>query len=241
MEYWFLYLIQKSIFYSLPIITIVAFLESLALVGLFLPGIVIMAALGTLIGNGELNFYPAWIAGFIGCISGDIVSYYFGWKFKKKLKNFNFLKKNKTIVKKITNTLHKYTAITILIGKFLGPTRPLISMVCGMLNIPIKKFFVFTTFGCILWPPVYFFPGIITGIVINTISRKNNPCFKLFFISFIILIFINLLLIWKIFKHKQHKISKKYLIFSKKFLTFLLIISLILNIINFFVLYHFKN
>ncbi|XBC44492.1 MAG: DedA family protein [Buchnera aphidicola (Schlechtendalia peitan)] len=203
MEDWFLYLITKSVLYSFPIIITVAFLESLALVGLFLPGIIFMAALGTLIGNGTLNFYPSWIAGFIGCICGDSISYYLGWKFKKYLNNFYLLKNNKTILKKITSTLNKYTMFTIILGKFVGPTRPLIPMVCGMLNVSLKKFFSYTIFGCILWPPIYFFPGIITGIAINTAQITENEYFKIFLFSFIILIWISFWIVWKILKKNR--------------------------------------
>ncbi|XBC38841.1 MAG: DedA family protein [Buchnera aphidicola (Melaphis rhois)] len=202
MEDWFLYLMTQTIFYSLPIITIVAFLESLALVGLFLPGIILMAALGTLIGNGTLNFYSAWIAGFIGCICGDLISYYIGWKFKQYLNNFYLLKNNKTILSQITTTLNNYTAVTILVGKFVGPTRPLIPMVCGMLNLSLKKFSVSTIFGCILWPPIYFFPGIITGIAINTEQIKNSLNFKIFLFITIAVIWIGLWITWKVLKKK---------------------------------------
>ncbi|XBC41897.1 MAG: DedA family protein [Buchnera aphidicola (Kaburagia rhusicola rhusicola)] len=237
MEDWFLYLITQSIFYSLPIITLVAFLESLALVGLFLPGMILMAALGTLIGNGTLNFYPAWIAGFIGCIFGDSISYYLGWKFKKYLNNLHLLKKNKTILKKITATLNNYTAITILIGKFIGPTRPLIPMTCGMLNLSLKKFFSSTIFGCILWPPVYFLPGIITGLAINTTQMKENTNFKLLLFASISLIWLSLWLIWTMFKSKKNNTISKNQFFNIKLLVFLFKLSLVLGLINIFILY----
>ncbi|XBC38305.1 MAG: DedA family protein [Buchnera aphidicola (Floraphis choui)] len=229
MEDWFLYLVKQSIFYSFPIIIIVAFLESLALVGLFLPGIILMAALGTLIGNGTLNFYPSWIAGFIGCICGDSISYYLGWKFKTYLNNLYLLKKNKTIVEKITNTLNNYTAATILIGKFIGPTRPLIPMVCGMLNLSLKKFFASSIFGCILWPPIYFFPGIVTGIAINVTKIKENSSFKFLVFSSIILIWLGLWLIWKILKIQKNNFTKQKIFFNKKVLIFLSILNLTLG------------
>ncbi|VDZ05340.1 DedA family integral membrane protein [Escherichia coli] len=52
-------------------VVLVAFLESLALVGLILPGTVLMAGLGALIGSGELSFWHAWLAGIVGCLLGD--------------------------------------------------------------------------------------------------------------------------------------------------------------------------
>lgn len=48
--------ITQSTVYSLMAVVLVAFLESLALVGLILPGTVLMAGLGALIGSGEVKF-----------------------------------------------------------------------------------------------------------------------------------------------------------------------------------------
>ena len=47
--------ITRSTVYSLMAVVLVAFLESLALVGLILPGTVLMAGLGALIGSGDRN------------------------------------------------------------------------------------------------------------------------------------------------------------------------------------------
>ncbi len=55
--------ITQSTVYSLLAVMLVAFLESLALVGLILPGTVMMAGLGALIGGGGVNFWQAWLAG----------------------------------------------------------------------------------------------------------------------------------------------------------------------------------
>ena len=75
--------ITQSVMYSLIAVALVAFLESLALVGLILPGTVMMAGLGALIGSGEVNFWQAWMAGIIGCLLGDWISFWLGWRFKK--------------------------------------------------------------------------------------------------------------------------------------------------------------
>ncbi|RFC88064.1 DedA family protein, partial [Klebsiella pneumoniae] len=64
--------------YSLLAVMLVAFLESLALVGLILPGTVMMAGLGALIGGGEVNFWQAWLAGIVGCLLGDWICFSLG-------------------------------------------------------------------------------------------------------------------------------------------------------------------
>ncbi|STV96221.1 DedA family inner membrane protein YabI [Klebsiella michiganensis] len=43
-----------------------------------------MAGLGALIGSGEVNFWQAWLAGIIGCLLGDWISFWLGWRFKSR-------------------------------------------------------------------------------------------------------------------------------------------------------------
>ena len=148
--------ITQSTVYSLMAVLLVAFLESLALVGLILPGTVLMAGLGALIGSGELSFWYAWLAGIIGCLLGDWISFWLGWRFKKPLHRWSFLKKNKALLDKTEHALHQHSMFTILVGRFVGPTRPLVPMVAGMLDLPVAKFITPNIIGCLLWPPFYF-------------------------------------------------------------------------------------
>ncbi len=148
--------ITQSVMYSLIAVALVAFLESLALVGLILPGTVMMAGLGALIGSGEVNFWQAWLAGIIGCLLGDWISFWLGWRFKKPLHRWSFMKKNKALLDKTEHALHQHSMFTILVGRFVGPTRPLVPMVAGMLDLPVAKFVVPNIIGCVFWPPFYF-------------------------------------------------------------------------------------
>jgi membrane protein DedA with SNARE-associated domain len=131
--------ITQSVMYSLIAVALVAFLESLALVGLILPGTVMMAGLGALIGSGEVNFWQAWLAGIIGCLLGDWISFWLGWRFKKPLHRWSFMKKNKALLDKTEHALHQHSMFTILVGRFVGPTRPLVPMVAGMLDLPVAN------------------------------------------------------------------------------------------------------
>lgn len=233
MESWLTSFITHSLTYALFLVGIISFLESLALVGLLLPGIVFMTTLGTFIGNGKLLFYPACISGAIGCLIGDWISYYIGWYFKDWLYQLNWLKKNQKLLKKTQSLLHRHSMITIIIGRFIGPTRPLIPMVSGMLKLPLKKFICPSIIGCLLWPPVYFFPGIITGIAINIPQNSQNNYFKWLLLLIVILIWIGIWLTYKWWKIKKNKIQNTFLNQSRIgwlsiIITFLGLVGLIL-------------
>ncbi len=67
--------------WGVAIVFLVAFFESLALIGLLLPGIMILFGVGTLIGLGLLDLIPIWIAASGGALLGDSMSYQLGHRF----------------------------------------------------------------------------------------------------------------------------------------------------------------
>ncbi|BBI01126.1 uncharacterized protein BUCNMO_111 [Buchnera aphidicola (Nipponaphis monzeni)] len=228
MESWLTYFTTQSLEYSLIIIVIVSFLESFAFVGLLLPGIVLMTALGTLIGQEKVSFYPAWISGFIGCLLGDWISFYIGCVFKSWLHNLFFFKKHFIILKKIKKSLYYYSFLTIFIGRFIGPTRPLVPIISGMLQLPLKKFILPNILGCLFWPPVYFFPGIFTGLLMHTPYINRNNYFLPILIIVLIVTWIGFWLIWR-WKQLEHN-KFKYFNISKKNLLVFAVIMLIIGI-----------
>lgn len=197
MEAFLEHFITQSVTYSLIAVALVAFLESLALVGLLLPGTVMMAGLGTLIGSGEVNFYEAWAAGIVGCMLGDWISFWLGWRFKNPLHRWSFLKKNKALLDKTEHALHQHSMLTILVGRFVGPTRPLVPMVAGMLDLPALKFLPPNLIGCLLWPPCYFLPGILAGAAIDIPAGLQSGAFKWMLLGVALLLWLAAWLCWR--------------------------------------------
>ena len=150
-------LITQSLAFTLMVVLLVAFFESLALVGLLLPGTVMMASIGALIGSGKVDFYYAWAAGIVGCLLGDWISYFVGRAFKGPLHRWSFLKKNKALLDKTEHALHQHSMATILIGRFVGPTRPLVPMVAGMLDMPFGRFLLVSLCAAAGWSMAYLF------------------------------------------------------------------------------------
>jgi membrane protein DedA with SNARE-associated domain len=54
----------------------VAFIESLPLIGLFLPGSALLLGLGALVGAGALPLWPVMVACIAGAVLGDAIGYW---------------------------------------------------------------------------------------------------------------------------------------------------------------------
>jgi membrane protein DedA with SNARE-associated domain len=196
MEAYLLHLLTQSLAFTLSVVMLVTFIESLALVGMLLPGTVMMTAVGALIGSGEVGFYSAWVAATVGCLLGDWLSYFMGRRFKAPLHRWSFLKKHKSMLDKTEHALHNHSMATVLLGRFIGPARPIVPMVAGMLNLPSVKFALPNVIGCLTWPPLYFFPGILAGVAIDIPSDTNSFMFKWLLFVVGVLFWLALWLSW---------------------------------------------
>lgn len=200
--------IEQSLTYTLIAVVLVAFLESLVLVGLLLPGALMMAGLGGLIGAGQLSLYQAWIAALAGCLLADWLSFYIGWQFKNALHRNRLVNNYRSWLDKIEYALHNHNMTAIIAGRFVGPTRPLVPMVAGMLDLSPVKFAIPSLIGSLLWPPVYFMPGILAGAAIDIPPDANSGLFKLMLCLLALLIWLALWLCWRTWRLAKGKISQ---------------------------------
>jgi len=200
MSDFFMHFVSKHLNYIYFFIAFISFLESLMIIGLFLPGMILMSAIGTLIGNEKINFYSAWFSGVIGCLLGDWISYFIGFLFKNRIDSLTLFKKYGKVFTKIQFALNNYSSISIFFGKLIGPIRPLVPMLSGMLKIPIKKFIFPNLLGCIIWPVVYFLPGIIAGAVVNYPEDDRTSYFKWIFLTMICMYWVSFWFFWKWWK-----------------------------------------
>jgi len=150
---------------------LIAFFESLALVGLVLPGAAMMFGIGAMIGTGALPLWPTlgWAAA--GAITGDGVSFWLGRRFHMQLKVMWPLRKHPELISRATDFFYRHGGKSIFLGRFIGPIRPVIPAVAGMLEMPVRRFLLFNVFSGLAWAPVYVFPGMIFATSLGLASE----------------------------------------------------------------------
>jgi len=150
---------------------LIAFFESLALVGLVLPGAAMMFGIGAMVGTGTLPLWPtlAWAAA--GAISGDGISFWLGRHFHMQLKVMWPLRRHPELISRATDFFYRHGGKSILLGRFIGPIRPVIPAVAGMLEMPVRRFLLFNILSGLAWAPVYIFPGMLFATSLGLASE----------------------------------------------------------------------
>ncbi len=170
-----------------------SFLEGLALVGLLIPGTLVMTAAGILAGSGILPVSYVILASAIGAFLGDYLSYGLGFYFEKDLKNIWPFKNYPKLLSKGSQFFFRHGGKSIFIGRFVGPMRPVVPLIAGSLKMSHVRFVAVDSVASLLWPPAYMLPGFIIGAA--SLALPADASTRII-IDLGILLFIICLLYW---------------------------------------------
>lgn len=169
------------------IVFLVAFFESLVLIGILLPGIVILFGVGTLIGLGILELVPIWIAASAGAFLGDSLSYALGHRFRGHLLDLWPFSRYPRLMEQGTRFFHKHGAKSVVAGRFIGPLRPIIPSVAGMMGMRPPRFIAVDIPACITWAPSFLLPGVLFGASLEVASEYTGRLTVMLVILLVIL------------------------------------------------------
>ncbi len=170
------------------LIFLFAFTESILLVGIIFPGAAFLVSLGALIGLGVLDFYTAWIWASLGGFVGDGISFWIGHKYKQRLLKMWPIYKFPELIEKGQAFFQKYGGVSVFIGRFVGPVRPIIPAIGGMMGMDVKRYIIISAVASILWAPFYLLPGMLFGSAMETMAKVA--------VKMSVLVLVLVVLIW---------------------------------------------
>ena len=146
---------------------IVAFVECLAIAGIIVPGTVLLFAVAVLAGSGALPLSETLLLGFLGGLLGDAVSYYLGRHFHQNIRRLPGLRHHPEWMAGAETYFQRYGIASLLVGRFIGPLRPMLPMVAGMCDMPFARFAAVSLLAAAGWSVAYLLPGWATGAAIR--------------------------------------------------------------------------
>ena len=153
------------------IIFAVSLSESLAVIGLIVPGVVIMFGIGALIATGAIPFWPAMAWAVAGAVAGDGLSFWLGFHFRDRLRNSWPFSRHPQSLERGISFFQKYGGKSVAFGRFFGPVRAVIPLVAGMMGMPAHRFLVANILSALAWAPAYLLPGMVFGASLELASE----------------------------------------------------------------------
>lgn len=163
--------------------------ESLTIVGVIIPGALVMFTLGAFIGLGHVDFWTAYVWATLGAILGDAISFWIGRVFHQRIRRMWPFTKHPEMITRSEDFFRKHGGKSVLFGRFFGPVRGTIPTVAGMMDMHWRAFMVANVVSGILWAPIYLLPGMAFGASLDIASRVAGRLALLIVIMVVVLWF----------------------------------------------------
>ncbi|NTW45904.1 MAG: phosphatase PAP2 family protein [Candidatus Moranbacteria bacterium] len=171
--------------------------ESLPFVGLLLPGTVFILFFGFFSSQGYLDFGTLFWSVMLGAMIGDSLGFWLGTKgvhlfrAENRILRLSHLEKGQKFFSVHGNK-------SVLLGRFVGPLRPIVPFVAGLTGMPWWRFLLWDLIASVLWAWShltlgYFFGG--AAAVIETWFTRAS--------AFLLLLSILTFLLWYVAKRSR--------------------------------------
>ncbi|SFP29431.1 undecaprenyl-diphosphatase [Geopseudomonas sagittaria] len=148
-------------------IFLIACIECLTIVGIVVPGTVVLFAVAALAGSGVLTLWQTLLIGYAGGLLGDALSYALGRRFHQDIRRLPLLRRHPEWLAQAEFYFQRYGVASLLLGRFIGPLRPMLPTVAGMLDMPLPRFITVSLLAAAGWAVVYLLPGWMAGAALG--------------------------------------------------------------------------
>jgi membrane protein DedA with SNARE-associated domain len=152
--------------WAVPATFIIAFLESLAVVSLFVPATVMLLGLGALVAAGAVGFWEVFAAGVAGAVLGNALSYWAGRRFKDSIAHCWPFRQRPELLSRGHGFFEQHGGKSVFIGRFFGPTRAVVPLIAGMTAMPQRRFLTANVLSAIVWVLLSISPALWGGSLI---------------------------------------------------------------------------
>lgn len=163
--------------------------ESMTLIGSFIPGTIVMTAVGIFIGADLLPYWPMVLWAACGTLVGDALNFTLGYFLKDNIKNVWPFKTHQHWLIKGQHFFEKHGGKSIYFARFIGPLRAFAPIIAGAMRMPASKFYLMDTLSAFTWAITYLLPGLLLGEASLELSPEiTEHLFRFVFLTLIIVI-----------------------------------------------------
>ena len=139
-----------------------AFIESFALIGVVIPGVVLLAIISGMAAS-TLSVFELVLIAYVASFLADILSFLLGTGISKSIDNLWPFNKYPNLLVLGRSFVKRFGILGVFVGKFIGPIRPLLPLTAGSLGMNFKYFLTVEIFSSFLWALLYTVPGYYAG------------------------------------------------------------------------------
>ena len=142
---------------------LVVFVESLAVIGAFVPATGLLIAAGGLMAAGVLDPVNVIVGCLIGAVLGDAISFWAGRRLGVRFLQRPMFKPHRRRIAWTRLYCRRYGVLSIFVGRFFGPLRAFVPLTLGMLRMRQRAFQFGNVASGIVWVLAMLAPGYLAA------------------------------------------------------------------------------
>jgi membrane protein DedA with SNARE-associated domain/membrane-associated phospholipid phosphatase len=152
------------------LIALIAFCDALAVIGIVVPALPLLFAVGALIGLGHIDGVYALACAAIGAFVGDGLSFWIGHRWGSHLSELWLFRRYPQLLARGERVFRRHGSKGIVIARFVGAVRPFVPAIAGMLRMPLKRYAPSSLLACTAWAATFLAPGWIFGASYDAVA-----------------------------------------------------------------------
>lgn len=161
-----------------------------------IPAEVLLIFVGYMILQGKMNGLLLITMASLGCIAGMSVNYWLGNRLGKNLirKYGEKIHLSPEQFDRVEKWFERHEGLIIVIGYFVPGVRHLSPIVAGIVKFSLKKYFVFSIIGALVWISSFISIGYFLGERWKTVVRSLQDSFDIWMIVGMVVVVLVLLM-----------------------------------------------
>lgn len=144
-------------------VALVAFLESFFVIGVIMPGAVLLFTLAALSGGLDMSLPPLLLTAAAGAVVGDVSSFFIGRELEHLLHDRPAMRRWQPQLDAAHRFFEKWGVLGVVVGRFVGPARAFLPAVAGAAGMRRRVFIATDIVSALAWAPAYILPGYFSG------------------------------------------------------------------------------
>ncbi|MAL02815.1 MAG: hypothetical protein CL625_00855 [Arenimonas sp.] len=152
------------------VIFLIAFGDALVIVGVAIPAVPLLFAVGTLVGLGHVDGAYALACATLGAFAGDAISFWVGHRFGPQLRQRWPFYKHPQWLERGETTFRRHGMKSIIMARYVGAIRPFVPAIAGMLKMKLRQYVPASAIAALVWSATFLAPGWVFGTSLDLVA-----------------------------------------------------------------------
>lgn len=169
------------------LVFLVAFCDALAVVGIVVPALPLLFAVGALVGLGHVSGPYALVCAALGALLGDALSFWIGYRWGPRLREHWLFRRYPQFIDRGEQLFRRHGLKGIVIARYVGAVRPFVPAVAGMLRMPLRRYLPASAFAAATWAAVFLAPGWLFGASYDAVAAVADRLALVLLMLFVVM------------------------------------------------------